>query len=169
MVSCETVRPGSWLSVLLLLGLLGCNSSAQDQFVGERIPNSCGSVWPVCQTFAGCVLDGSSYTQGNVPGTVKFIVNTLGAANITISLFLTSAQAQGTKTAITFFEPGCGVQYRVETTGLDFFAESENESGQPFSRTQEVSLAGDHLIQIDSDATAAYLMDVTVVEQGSHN
>ncbi len=169
MVSFDTVRPGSWLPVLLLLIPLGCNPSAQTEFVGERIPNSCGSAWPVCQTFAGCVLDDTSYTQGNIPGSVKFIVNTLGAATIQVSMFLTSAQAEGTLTAITVFEPGCGVQYRTEVMGKDFFAESESENGQPFNRSQQVSLAGDHLIQVDSDATASYLLAVTVTEAGSTN
>lgn len=145
--------------------LAGCNGSPEDLFIGDRIPDSCGSNWPVCQTFAGCRLDDGSYVQGSLPGTRKFIVHTSGPATIQVDMLVENAQAQGTKADITFFEPACAGQYLVQTDGQTFFAESQNQAGTPFSRSHDVSLAGDHLVLLDIDATATYLLKVTVTEK----
>ncbi|MBS2031912.1 MAG: hypothetical protein JST54_28705 [Deltaproteobacteria bacterium] len=147
------------------IALGSCSTSPQDEFVGSRIPDSCGANWPVCDTFAGCRLDNGSYVKGNLPGKSQFIVHTLGPAHIDVALLVDNAEAQGTDTSITFFEPGCGVQYRIDADGKTFFAESQNEAGTPFKRGQDVSQGGDHLIILDSDATCTYLLDVTVTEQ----
>jgi hypothetical protein len=151
----------------LLSILMSCGNSPSSNFIGNRIPDACGGDWPVCTTFAGCRLDETSYTQGNLPGSTKFIVSTTGPATLTLSMFVTNAQAAGTDTSFTFFEPGCGVQYRIDVSGLSFFAESQNEEGLPFVRTQTVSEAGDHLIELDSDATCSYLLKIDIAEQNT--
>ena len=130
--------------------------------MGNRIPDACGANWPVCDTFAGCRLDDESYVQGELPGSRKFIVHTEGPATIEVSMLVTNAYAQGQLTALTFFEPGCGQQHRVEASGTAFFSESQSEAGTPFVRKQDVSQAGDHLITLDSDASADYRLKVTV-------
>lgn len=156
------VRKLAWFA---LLACSACHNGVEADFIGNRIPDSCGANWPVCDTFAGCRLDDGSYVSGNLPGSSKFIVHTTGPATITVDLLVENAQAQGTSTAITWFEPGCGVQYRQAVDGRTFFSESQNEAGAPFTRSQDVSQAGDHLVLIDSDATATYLLRVTVAEQ----
>ena len=165
MLSFAGVSSRSKTLASLLLLLAGCSPGAQSQFVGERIPDECGSNWPVCDTFAGCRLDNTSYVQGKLPGSRKFIVHTLGPAHLEVSLLVNDAQAQGSSTAVTFFEPGCGVQYRAAVDGRTFFAESQSEAGTPFSRGQDVSQGGDHLVLFDSDSTASYLLEVAVTEQ----
>lgn len=151
--------------VIAAVLLAGCHNGIESDFIGNRIPDQCGANWPVCDTFAGCRLDNGSYVSGNLPGSRKFIVHTVGQATITVDLLVENAQAQGTSTAITWFEPGCGVQYRQAADGKTFFAESQNEAGTPFTRSQDVSQPGDHLVLIDSDATASYLLRITVAEK----
>lgn len=154
------------VAILIAAAALGgCNGSPEASFIGDRIPDSCGSNWPVCQTFAGCRLDNGSYVQGNLPGTRKFIVHTTGPANIQVDMLVENAQAAGTKANLMFNEPGCAPAYPVNTPGQTFFAESQNQAGTPFSRRQDVSFAGDHLILLDCDATATYLLKVTVTEK----
>lgn len=148
-----------------LLGLGGCGASTQAQFIGARIPDACGANWPVCSTFAGCRLDNGSYVQGKLPGARKLIVHSVGPAHLEVAMLVDDAQAQGQATAITVFEPGCGVQYRTAVDGKTFFAESQNQAGAPFVRGWDLSAGGDHLVQLDSDATATYLLRVTVTEQ----
>ena len=157
--------PRSRSLLLALLALASCSTSASDEFIGERIPDSCGANWPVCDTFAGCRIDDTSYISGKLPGTRKVIVHTQGAAHIDVALLVSDAEAQGTETALTFFEPGCGVQYRLAVDGRTFFAESQNDQGLPFTRGQDVGQGGDHLVQLDSDAAASYLLEVTVTER----
>jgi hypothetical protein len=149
----------------LLLGVAGCGAGTQAQFIGARIPDQCGANWPVCSTFAGCRIDNGSYVEGKLPGARKFIVHSVGPAHVDVALLVDNAQAQGQSTALTFFEPGCGVQYREAVDGKTFFAESQNQVGAPFVRGVDVSAGGDHLVQIDSDATATYLLKVTVTEK----
>lgn len=153
------------IAIVLALGVASCSPSPEDAFIGDRIPDTCGQNWPVCDTFAGCRLDDGSYVQGSLPGSRKFIVHTVGPAHIDVSMLVDSAQAQGTSTAFTFFEPGCGVEYRVSATGKQFFAESQSETGAAFTRGQDVSQGGDHLVLLDSDASATYLLAFTVTEQ----
>jgi hypothetical protein len=150
---------------LLVLGLCGCNGAPEEAFEGDRIPDACGSNWPVCQTFAGCRLDDGTFVQGSLPGTRKFIVHTNGPATIEVDMLVENAQAEGTKANLTFFEPACAQQYLVQTDGQSFFAESQNEAGTPFSRSHDVSNAGDHLVLLDCDATATYLLKVSVTEK----
>jgi len=160
-------RPVKKAIVLALaaFALGSCNGGADALFIGDRIPDQCGSNWPVCDTFAGCRLDDGTYVQGSIPGTRKFIVHTDGPANIQVEMLVENAQAQGVKTNLTFFEPACTGQYLVPTDGQSFFAESQNEAGTPFVRNHDVSKAGDHLVLLDSDATATYLLKVSVTEK----
>jgi hypothetical protein len=150
----------------LFQGVLGgCAAGPEEDFIGDRIPDKCGSNWPVCDTFAGCRLDSTSYVTGKLPGRRKLIVHSQGPARIDVSMLVENAQAEGTEADITLFEPGCGVQYRTQVDGRSFFAESQSASGVPFVRGADVSTGGDHLIEVGSDATATYLLKVTVQER----
>jgi hypothetical protein len=153
------------VAALIVVGLSACSTSAEDSFIGDRIPDQCGANWPVCDRIAGCRLDAESYVKGLLPGSRQFIVHTQGAAHIDVAMLVTDAQAQGTDTSITFFEPGCGTQYRDDADGRTFFAESQNEAGTAFVRGADVSNEGDHLVVLDSDATASYLLKVTITER----
>jgi hypothetical protein len=162
----------SLLTSMVLLsfggGLAACSQGPQTDFVGTRLPDGCDNTWPVCQTFAGCRLDDTSYVQGNLPGITKFIVNTQGPATITVSVLVITASAEGSDTVVTFFEPGCGVQYRLDADGRSFFAETQSEAGTPFVRSQQVGQGGDHLVTFQSDASASYLLKIDVAEQGQN-
>lgn len=152
------------LAVLLPL-LAGCGGNPSSNFIGKRVLDPCSSDFPVCTTFADCRLDESSFTQGTFPGSKKLIVTTTGPATITVSMLVTNPQAPGTSTQFTFFEPGCDALNVTDVKGGSFLAESQGDEGFPISQT--VSGAGEHLIQLESDATCSFLLKVDVAEQGN--
>jgi hypothetical protein len=157
--------PRSFAHLLAFCSLCLCAAcgAAEDDFTSGRALVSCGANIPVCATFAGCVLDGTNYTSGSFAqgGTRRAIVRTTGAANLKVSLFFQSESSPGTDTEVGYSEVGCSARYSMDNGGTDIFAEAGAD--RVWSRTQQVSTAGDHLVEVFSDAQADYLLEVSVL------
>ena len=122
----------------------------------------CTGVNPVCKgKYAGCVMDDTKYLKGTFPGARKVMVKTTaGAWKIKVSLYLYYKRIPGTETEIGWYEPACSDMYRHQQskTGSDLFTAAGSDN--IFEIEHSVTKAGDHLVEIFSDATAAYLLRV---------
>ncbi|HUJ26858.1 MAG TPA: hypothetical protein VLW85_12620 [Myxococcales bacterium] len=150
------------LHLLLLASLAAACGGAEDDFTNGRAQVPCDASIPVCSTVAGCVLDSTNYTAGsfNQGGTLRIIVNTDGAANIETDLFFVNEGSPGTDTEIGTWEAQCAARYSADSGGTDIFREAG--PSRVWSRTQRVDTAGDHLVEVFSDAQADYLLKVVV-------
>lgn len=167
MVSSRRMVPGSLrqrtrirppLAIALLLAS-GCGSP-KDAFIAGRALDPCGGSWPVCNTVVGCPLAAGSYAAGSLPTTVGYLVQTSGPATVAVHIYIDQVTAAGSQTLLTWFETGCSSRFQTQVTGADFVGESQQQGD--FVRSQELAGAGDHLIQLQSDATAHYLIKVDV-------
>ncbi|MHB1845034.1 MAG: hypothetical protein ACYCWW_09400 [Deltaproteobacteria bacterium] len=157
-----SARPPSkrFLALALCAAATSCGSP-KDAWIAGRILDPCGGSWPVCNTVVGCPLDSSSYAEGKFPGTAQYLVQTPGPATVTIHLFLDEVTAAGSEATLTWFETGCTSRFQTQVTGAVFVGESQNLG--EFQRSEQLAGAGDHLIQIQSDATASYSVKVDIV------
>jgi hypothetical protein len=147
--------------LLLLLVLAAC-SGAQDAFIGDRTSVSCNDAIPVCTTTAACELDGTNYAAGSFTQgtTLRAIVTTTGAAAIDTQLFFVNEGTPGTDTEISIFEAACTAQVNQDSGGTDIFRTAGDS--RVWSATLNVDTAGDHLLEVFSDAQADYLVSVTI-------
>jgi len=151
--------------VKLLLGwcaiaaLSGCD--VRQQFIGTRIADECNGTWNVCDTTVGCFLGDQSYIEGRFPGVNKAGIQLFEPSEVTVTLMLSEVGGEGETTVFNFFESSCGSRHRVEVTGKALV--NENQQTGWVSRTAELSGVGDHLIDIESDARATYLMKIDVL------
>jgi hypothetical protein len=154
-------------SVLLLPALGGClNATSEATFIGGRDQMLCDGVWPVCKgKFAGCLFDQEHYLQGTFPGTRKFLVETIpGDWVIMVKLFLEDRLAPGTETEVQWYEPGCADEYRYQLSKNLVAGNLFEQAGrsQVFSVERAVVEAGDHLVEVYSDATCRYDLRVEI-------
>ncbi len=152
-------RTRLWVVAAAAIRLAACGSP-KDAWVGGRIQDPCGGSWPVCNSVVGCPLDSTSFAEGKLPATTGYLVRTPGPATVTIHLFLDSVTSAGNQTILTWYETGCTSRFQTEATGSVFVGEAQNLG--EFARSQQLAGAGDHLIQIQSDATASYSIKVDV-------
>jgi hypothetical protein len=147
------------LAVLSLVVAAGCGGTRED-FIGGRVKDACDAEWPVCSQVAGCILGAESYIEGRLPGEAQFIVQLKEASMVRVRMFLEDVVAAGEETVMTFHEEGCRARIREPATGrtvLDF-AEKVGE----FSREAELTGVGDHLVEVESDLQARYVLKVEV-------
>ncbi len=147
--------------VVLLAAALGvaCGSPV-DSFTAGRIQDPCSGDWPVCNSVAGCILSDVNYVQGTFPGTFQYVVQTPGPATVTVDVFLQNVTGAGTNTTIDWWETGCTSSFPQTVTGNVFVGETQNLG--IFTRQQGLTGKGDHLVTISSDATASFLLAVSV-------
>jgi hypothetical protein len=150
------------LAGLLFLALSAACADAQDAFTDGRAAKDCSGALPVCSATAGCVLDNQSYASGSFQqgGTLRAIVRTDGAADVEVALFFRTELSPGTDTEIAWYEVGCRQRFAADNAGRDVFVEAGQD--RLFKRTQRITTAGDHLIEVFSDAQADVLYKVTV-------
>ena len=142
---------------LFTLGLGGCGFGSEAAFVGTAQLTECIDEIPVCNTTAGCkIVEESGYLEGRFPGQRQLIVPTEGEAVIRVKIFFRTQLGPGADTEITWFEPACVDDFTFESQGADIFRDT-NAQGI-FEKEQRVFRAGDHLIEVRSDAVAEYLM-----------
>ena len=149
-------------AALAALALCAACADAEDAFTTGRSLRDCTGAVPVCSTSAGCVLDGDTYAQGAFAqgGTRRIIVRTISAADIEVALFFRTEESPGTDTEIAWYEVGCRDRKSAQSGGRDVFAEAGAD--RVWKRSQRVVTAGDHLVEVFSDAQAEYLLKVTV-------
>jgi hypothetical protein len=151
----------AWVVLLPLVWVLNGCSTPQDDFVGARVLDLCNSSWPVCDAYASCLLGSESYTQGNLPGSGRIIVQTVATSNIQLSFLLSNLTAAGETFSIVWYEPGCDASVRTDVAGTQVAAESQAIG--IFSRSAQLNVAGYHLVTYTSTTAASYLLKVDVI------
>ena len=142
--------------------LAGCGGP-EETFTDSRTLRECAGAVPVCSTSGGCVLDNQTYARGAFQqgGTLRAIVRTTSAADVEVALYFRTEQSPGTDTEIAWSEVGCRERFSAQSDGRDVFAEAGND--RVWKRKQRLTTAGDHLIEVFSDAQAEVLYKVTVL------
>ena len=148
--------------VVVVVVVAGCGFGSEAAFIDTSTLSDCLDEIPVCNTTAGCKLvEEDSYLEGVFPGQRFFIVPTEGEAVIRVKMFWRTQLGPGADTEITWFEPACIDDFDFDSQGADIFRDS-NEQGI-FVKEQRVFRAGDHLVEVRSDATADYLLRTEVL------
>lgn len=146
--------------LLTLLVLAGCGSR-REEFIGGRALEKCDALWPVCETYSGCLIGDTTYAEGKFPGAGRVAVQLFEPSTVRASFFLEQVGASGEETVLNFYEERCRARIRVPISGRTFIGEAEKVGWV----TREADLAGegDHLIEFESDARARYLLKVEVL------
>ncbi len=149
---------------LLLSGTNACGISEGD-FIRGAEHDPCMDGVPVCNTTAGCIINEAIYIEGDFPrDLVKFIVTTPADTGIEVKIFFKSMKHPGGDTEIRWYEPGCADYYVYESMGVDIFEKAGSD--RVFRQERKVRMAGDHLIEIYSDATTHYFIRVELDHPG---
>ena len=148
--------------IWLVLGLLAGCGGAEETFTDGRTLIECVGAVPVCSTSGGCVLDNQTYAHGAFQqgGTLRAIVRTTGSADVEVALYFRTEESAGTDTEVAWSEVGCRQRFSAQSDGRDVFLEAGND--RVWKRKQRLTTAGDHLIEVFSDAQAEVLYKVTV-------
>ena len=149
-------------AVVGALASTACGFGSEAAFVDTATLTDCLDEIPVCNTTGGCrMVEEESYLEGRFPGQRTFIVPTEGEATIRVKIFWRTRLGPGSDTEIVWFEPACVDDFNFESQGADIFRDT-NDQGI-FQKDQKVFRAGDHLIEVRSDAVAEYLMKTEVL------
>lgn len=148
----------AWLGLAAALPALGAGCSIEDAFTGAREWSACDGNLPVCRVRAGCVLDEGDYIDGDFPGGRRFVVVTEGEADVTVSLFFEDEVWPGSFVEVRWYEPGCGQWEEWFTEPADLFEAAGGD--RTIAETRRVRLAGEHLVEVRSDAHASYRLRV---------
>ena len=147
---------------------VGSSSDAAGRlgFIGSRSETACDSALSLCKgKVAGCVMDDTKYLKGTFPGSRRVMVKTTaGAWKIKVSLFLEGKASPGTETEISWYEPACSdvFKHQQSKAGSDLFTAAGSDN--TFEIEHSVAKAGDHLVEIFSDATTRYLLRVEAIK-----
>ena len=147
------MRAARWKarSVLVLATAgIGCDftSGVNLNACADSIPAPCGAI-------AHCAMADSDYIQGSFPGSQTIIVRTSVPKTITFKFSFTNREAAGTGLTLTSTEPSCSEQSSYSSQG-DLFELAGSEGILSFPI--QVTTAGDHLVQFQSDAYCTYEM-----------
>lgn len=154
--------PRALPSWFLLVGLLvafvtGCEFGSEAAFTSGAEKKTCDDSIPVCNTTAGCTMrEEDSYIEGEFPGYRNFIIPTEGEAIIRILFYWRTQLGPGADTEILWHEPACVDTYSYESQGVNIFEDIGQDGTLLFE--ERVFRAGDHLIEIRSDATGEYIL-----------
>ncbi len=145
------------LACVLALAVLGCNEEAT--FTVGREREVCeGNVPTACQVSGRCVLDGDHYLAGSFPEPRRFVVRTDGAAVLNCQLLLTNRKTPGTELRVRVAEPSCASMDEYDSAGQDLFRLAGSDG--IISVKLHVTKAGDHLVEVYSDAYSDYFLKV---------
>ena len=148
--------------VIAPVAISACGFGSEAAFIDKSALSDCVDEVPVCNTTAGCkMVEEETYLEGSFPGQRFFIVPTEGEAVIRVKLLWRTQLGPGADTEIIWFEPACVDDYNFESQGADVFRDSNSQG--IFVKEQRVFRAGDHLVQIRSDAVADYLLRTEVL------
>jgi hypothetical protein len=150
------------IAILLLaagLGGAGCGNESfftlgRDRVVCEdSIPTACGAT-------ARCVLDTDHYLTGDFPSGRRFIVRTMGEADLRFEIYLDDRRAPGTSLRLEIAEPSCNDKQIYDSAGVDIF-KAAGEDGI-LVITKHVVRPGDHLVELSGDAYCSYVLKVSM-------
>lgn len=165
----HVIKPFIPLFLCLSWFASGCflPATSEQSFKSGANLDPCDQVIPICKGYsAGCVLTDDRYLEGNFPGRIQFLVETIpGDWIIRVSFFFAERRSPGTDTTVDWFEPGCTDQYRYQESKDRLSGDLFEKAGrdQVFEVEQGIAEYGDHLIEINSDATARYVIRTEVV------
>jgi hypothetical protein len=152
------LKKTSWV-LSLVFCFFACGVSEGDFIAGADL-DPCLSNIPACNNSAGCTMGESKYIEGDFPGYRNFIVTTPADTTITVKLFLKNRKHPGEDTEIVWWEPGCHDSYVYESLGDDIFSVAGRD--QVFTQSKKVKRAGDHLVEIYSDAICHFFVRVAI-------
>jgi hypothetical protein len=148
--------------VAVVVGSAGCGIGSEAAFIGTAALSDCDDELPACNTTAGCkMVEEDNYLEGKFPGQRSFLVPTEGEAVIRVKLYWRTRLGPGADTEIIWFEPACVDEFNYESQGADIFRDTNSEG--IFVQEQRVFRAGEHLVQVRSDAVAEYLLRTEVL------
>jgi hypothetical protein len=151
------VKPGVLLACLL--GLCACDKKSfftlgRDHTVCEdSIPTACGAT-------ARCILDTDHYIDGDFPGGRKFIVRTMGEADLKFELFFDDRHAPGTSLRLELSEPGCNEKSTYDSAGTDIFKDAGMDG--ILAIAMHATRPGDHLVELSSDAYCSFVLRLSM-------
>ena len=153
----------SFLKVLLVTCLpaltLSCET-AEETFVGNRLPLLCDSAYWTCDVLAGCVIDTEHYIEGRFPGVRRILVVTEDPSEVVRGrILLTSFEASGSELLIQLQEPDCTLDTddsRLYLQDVDLIALAGDDRTIYFELAAD--LAGEHLLEVYTDAAFSYLL-----------
>lgn len=141
---------------------LSCQTGAE-AFVDDRLLSICDEAYQICNLPAGCVLDRNHYIEGAFPGSRRFVVVTESRdVKIVVRIFFETQVAPGTQLLVRAYEPNCSVdttKAEVILENVDIFKKAGDDRMLDFELA--VADVGEHLIEVNSDAGAEYLIVVT--------
>jgi hypothetical protein len=108
------------------------------------------------------VLDASHYLDGDFPSARRFIVRTMGEADLKFEIYLENRHAPGTSLRLEVSEPSCNEKELFDSAGADIFQEAGADGiiSIPIHTTRP----GDHLVELSSDAYCSYVLRFGVTE-----
>ena len=140
--------------------LTGCPGPVE-QFIGDRVEDSCNQDWNVCDGVTGCLLGDQSYISGRLPSDQSVGLQIFEPSTVTLTFLLSDVASAGTTTHLYFWETACSSKVALDLDGKTFVGESDKTG--VFTRSADLSGVGDHLIQFNSDTRASYLFKVDIV------
>jgi hypothetical protein len=130
-------------------------------FIADAEGVTCDQSVPVCNTGAACVMGEARYIEDDFPGDINFVVTTPADTTIVVNIFFKEETSPGEDTTITWFEPGCGDKQTYFSGADDIFSKAGVD--RVFSQQKKMRQAGDHLIEISSDAYAHIFVRVELI------
>ncbi|MEO0604192.1 MAG: hypothetical protein AAF211_22335 [Myxococcota bacterium] len=150
-----------------LLGWLAGCDQGWGSFVDGRLPNLCAEAYAVCGVTAGCALDAQHYVTGTFPGARRVVVSHPEPTRFRVMFYLTETTSPGTELSIQLHEPDCSFDPEaagVELSDVDVIEEAGLDRTLLFE-SLTVDVAGEHLLEVYSDATVAYLLAVEPIDE----
>jgi hypothetical protein len=152
------VRRGLVLALLsLALGACGNESfftlGRDRQVCEESIPTACGAI-------ARCALDTDHYLNGDFPSGRRFIVRTMGEADLKFEIYLDNRHSPGTMLRLEVSEPSCSEKSTYDSAGADIFQNAGADG--ILSIPVHVTHPGDHLVELQSDAYCSYVLRISM-------
>jgi hypothetical protein len=145
---------------VLFLGLQVSCESGEEAFVDDRLLMPCQEAYYICNRPAGCVIDKDHYVEGVFPGTRRMVVRTERRdVRLDVKLYISFMEAPGTEIFVQAWEPDCTldtINARDHRVDVDIFEEAGDDRTLGFSLN--VAEKGEHLLDINSDASAEYLL-----------
>lgn len=140
--------------------LFGCLSQ-EEEFTEGRLETLCDGALPVCSLRAGCLLDSENFTRGRFPGSREVIVHApVVESQLRVRLLFTEQVYPGTELLVQVHGPGCSTLEQVSLVDVDIFRRAGQDRILDF--TLPLHEKGDHLLEVFSDMSAAWLLQVDV-------
>ncbi|MEL6182080.1 MAG: hypothetical protein AAFS10_24175 [Myxococcota bacterium] len=146
-----------------MIAAAGCIDD-ESIFTEGRIENLCNSNIPACNSQASCVLGGGDFYRGIFPGGVRALVRTEDEqTRLVVRFLLTEPIFPGTELLVQINTPDCSDLNEEHPRDIDLFQLAGDDRTLEFQLDMEGR--GDHLLEIFSDMSAAYLMTVEVEQR----